>query len=720
MYYIGLRSLNPLDYLNRNSYAEGIECSVATEPYLAEDFAGAARKYATFTGSYSLMDMAALIERLMLGIVTYANTGSLKVEDLRGGGEVSVVSLGAAARNITAGKHSVFIPRGVDRQMSPNVFCALANAVSGCGGTVITDIVEIDASTNKAKMAVVRNGDLADGCYDALLLLGGNYEHAGAGDIFSLAVTTGTHKALSVVGHSDEGGYMREVLRNVNFGIPYGGISSDRCGYTGLPRPALNNLKSFQMFVDSIALQTAGNVAICDPLMRYEDNLYPTVIASDYGDFGDAGVSYRGSSTGVLAENIPHQPNPNQKGMDAQVNKGTLKEEEELDPNIGSGIDARRNAAAICEISADFSALYVKALMLTFAQNGNSGCAQRSLEYAFVVSAGKLSRHLAYKVVAPFFWIEPTSVVCISDESFPAVANGYGPLAYCGTRTSKPMFEDAEVIESSDVSCVLQIKWRSARTSALLQHLQGNPLDGLSCIQLLQADADKFTLLGGKDSAVSDRINNALSIDKYLWGRWHSGIIHPAECTYLGGDVALRCVNVISDISGFKMSSTHLPMKDEMLTGNIDFWVSIPYPMDESKLQDMPRDVKRSRARAAWALRVTAKGLARILMDNTIPISTRAPTRRKKREPDVQAHERVTLAAVEANVVRSNIETSDPAYANPSTKVEKGETKTPMVLQEPMRGPTFTTGVRPVMVSLPTRDHNDLGGGGGIEAPETQ
>lgn len=93
--------------------------------------------------------------------------------------------------------------------MSPTTLAVLIGAISGAGGHVVTDTLQVDVDgSTTVPMAV--GAQLPIAIVAALRILETNYAQCDSGDVF--AYTKGIHFVLSVVGYTDEGGYVRDVV----------------------------------------------------------------------------------------------------------------------------------------------------------------------------------------------------------------------------------------------------------------------------------------------------------------------------------------------------------------------------------------------------------------------------------------------------------------------------------------------------------------------------
>jgi hypothetical protein len=561
-----------------------LSCAVKVPAYAAADFASSARKYANFAGDFSTMDLCALVERLAMGMVRFANSGHLTLAQLSAGNEARVSVLGAAGPPITAGTGTIFIPRAADAPTSPNVFAAIVFAAAAHGSRVVTDWLEVDQN-GRAVLPVVAGSDLAYGCYHALRILGGNYAKAERGAVFAYALTCGVHADLTVVGHTDEGAYVRKVLRTGGFQAPYGGIDVRCRDYVGLPRPAEGTLGNFAQLVDTIALTTAAAVACCDPLVQVDGRLYPTHLVSA-------------------------RVGPTEPGTASEVGDETLNE------------IAQEHAISICGVAGHFSKSYVKALGHLFLADQQGEEAVNHLTTRFQLAAAAPDRHLRYVSVAPFFWVEPTGLVDLPSTEFPAVAAGFGQLC-SPVRPAKMPFWDNVFQTTCDMGCVSygRVGWRSARTSGLVLHLNGHLLNGLTSLIVRQADPYAFNNLGGADEGMSARLLASRDMASMLWVRGHSPICAPAEAMYVGRGLGIQVVHSSYDPGEGRIKLNHVPDASEFFSGEVSLYVSRFAPIGTGGLDDPNRVVRRARTSAYMAINGARHALAPVMPQLAMAVS---------------------------------------------------------------------------------------------------
>ena len=576
-HYTGARAL----FAQPPEAAIPIDCSIDINPSEASSFEGMARRFSNFSPQWVKMDLAAIVERLAKGVAGYAVYGGIDTGTLRGGQPVRVTALGTLDSPQTASINSVFIPRTVDTVGNDHVFAVLVAAANGAGAAVTTDVVRLDANTNQPIIPAVAGAAFATACVEALRVMGANIEASGGGDIFAYAVTRGIHAAVSVVSHTDEGGFMRNLLRHDRFRVPYGGINQGLRVYPALPALASTAASSIAAWVDTIALKTAAAVGHCDPLVPGPGGWYPSVFSAREGQVLPAG-------------SVGEEPTDD---------------------------DARAIGRQVSADLGRFAPLYMRALVTLFGLATNSGIAEshfctagaRALE-----QTGTVDRHLRFKTVAPYFWVEPTSLLASNAFGTLAESEGYGAKVTPGDTSEMPCFEKYRALETGSTAtfATVAFKMRTARTSALVSAWAAAPA-ALADLKLFQFDESSVALPGDQGPTNGDVAAKHAAADplsSYLWVRGQSCFPAPAEFINTQGNYGAKLKLVDWD-DDFSATLSDLPNHHEIANSVVVFRVSVPAGLESGASNVQDRQAKRARSRAAAALsqavnRARATGLA--------------------------------------------------------------------------------------------------------------
>jgi len=220
------------------------------------------------------------------------------------------------------------------------------------------------------------------------------------------------------------------------------------------------------------------------------------------------------------------------------------------------------------------------------------------LERSFIMCPA--SRHLEYAVVAPFFWVEPTTLTKARSGS--ADMQGYGALAGTLEDVSRPAFDKVQVTETYGTSYQVAIEHRTFRTSALFVALHLNPKNGLGAVVPTQYLAERCALKGG-DGTFEQARAAGRSLDTYHWRAQQNPIPHPACFMYLGSAMGCRITPCTYDPVQARINLTHAPMMEDLLT-EVTFSASAPVRIDNASLAfaDQPIGVLRCRSYALESL----------------------------------------------------------------------------------------------------------------------
>lgn len=528
---------------------------------IAGELAALSRKHTNFSASFKTADLCGLGYTLAAAVATFSVNQRLTTADIRCGQPLRVRVLSVADDPIAASDASVFIPRSAESRYLQGSFAALVAAANSYGTLVYTDVV----ATNAAGAAIITEpagAALAVGCVNALRILLSMYNVAGHGDVMAYAITKGIHSVLTVVGHSDEGGYMRDVTRALEYANPFGGVYCAFAeDFVGLPVPDVRNPGLITTLVDAIALKTAGLVALCAPLAVVNGKKFPMVYVSDQA------------------------PRVHDGGVDSPAGD-----------NWGESI-----AGQLAADMALFSGQYAAALAEVFGVSCSTGNTVRMLD----AQAGSIvrqanNRHLRFAACAPWFWIEPTSLFGTRLDT-EAENAGYGLYATTMDKSEYPCFEGLTKLTENTNFGEYAILHRSARTNKLYAHLLWHNRDGLANIIPSQFVSSSTLFKGGTTTVAAAR--TAFSgLDEYMWGRGQSTLPHPAEFMYTGNVMGVRVSHTVYDINLNQMTACHVPTPDELAGGTVVFSASRPIFINQAVMANHPTVVLRGRTVAALAL----------------------------------------------------------------------------------------------------------------------
>lgn len=557
LFEIGLRTTRWNDLLKKTSMeSQMFSQTIRTSELISNEFVKFHSKNTNFVGVYDFMDLSAIGYLLAKSIGKFVNSGTLTTQEMRQGAPINIRALNTASEPITASDSAVLIPRSTSTIAAPGTWCALMTAANAYGSTVYTDNLQLDANYAPI-ISDYSNADLAIGCYHGLRVLMSMYDHVQAGSVMALAITKGFHCMNSVVGHTDEGGIMRDVLRNGDYRQPYGGISFDLIrNYTALPLPNVESLSQITVVCDTILLTTAAAVAVSDPCICIEGRYYPSVFSSS---------------------------------LEKKVDENEKDYYKRLAIDISNKVGGN---------STKFAENYVRAISEIFGCTDVHREALNYLNNAFFSISGKELRHCGSKTVCPYFWIEPTSLLSV--DGGVASSNGYGPICDVGKETVVDALPKVRITVSEGIRSMIAYEHRTARTVPLLLFLNNHLKDGLANWFPMNFDDAKMFLKGGQRAPDESR-DKREDIANYLWGRGQSQLCAPAELGYIGK--YLGCLITHSGIDDdFTIIKNHMLSSNELLDAKITMVASKPFRVNDGKLVDRPREIRRHRTSAIRAL----------------------------------------------------------------------------------------------------------------------
>nr|WMJ90927.1 coat protein [Beauveria bassiana victorivirus 2] len=565
-----------------------VDAAYPTTGTLAEEFVGLAKKYTNFSATFEYSSLAGIVERVAKGLAAQSIFGNVNTSDLAAGKPIIVNALGTFDGPVNSLTDTVFIPRLVNSSITGDIFSVLVHAAAGEGASIATDLLELDAATRQPILTVVDSEGIARACVEALRLLGTNMLASNQGPLFALALCRGLHQCVTVVGHTDEGGIVRDLLRCSAFGVPFGGIHFSLEPYAGLPALATGSVADVCSYVDALALSSAALVTHCDPGQLYDGRWYPTF--------------YSGTS----ADDVEIRPGGNIAGTDDM---------------------ARRNRNQLLGGLSRFSEVYVRGLAQLFACPGESRVACNFFNSS-VANMG-VSRHLRYASVAPYFWIEPTSLIPHDFLGTDAEAFGSGALATKDAPRTKGIFEDCWASGVGDSAFSgYHVIMRNPRSAWFFAHWLNHPRNGLGGTQVRQLDPNAIIHPGGNSTRpdIRDRVEMALPWTDYLWVRGQSPFNAPGELLNLAGTAGFMVNHYTFDEDGIPQLE-HLPTAREFASCEVTLCVGRPQGLANGPSNWGDSTARRARTRAtrelaASAARVRAFGRPDVA---EMPILTTAP-----------------------------------------------------------------------------------------------
>jgi hypothetical protein len=368
----------------------------------------------------------------------------------------------------------------------------------------------------------------------------------GAGNLHALAFCRGVNCALELNSHTEEGGWIRRVLKNATYPTPHGILSTTmlESGFLGVSPSAI------------CPTQIVRKV-VCDALLVLG---YASTCADPGNDANDGPL---------ILQCGTYRVNPS---------TGTASEFNGIIPSVK---------------------LWYNRLTQNFASLFNLSCSEIA-DYGSLPRMETIGgdRHLEGKAyILPFFWVEPVGIECSKDVTT-SYYSAFGRLA---DDTDLPVFASKTVVKArnyserkgrvssgSQVMVVLeQTRLRNNGFSYIYNSLY-NPEDGLATLQRMSVPqrgimADPLFMADGPDYGNS------------LWGVWDSCIPNP-----MNGIVDSQGVGILYTYIDRRIS---LSAEELVAPGAVSFSTSHLAIMSYSKYSSVPDNKKIVKSVPKWIQR---------------------------------------------------------------------------------------------------------------------
>lgn len=499
-----------------------------------------------------------------LALVTWYPDSSLG--DLAPPGGIKLSPVTSLTDSAALASDSIFISQTVSSRPGSGAYWALVAAASTFGGTVATDRV-IMGPDDKPRFLSRRGHHLWRDILDALAILAELYNRAGAGEIFAYSFFKGLHSICTVVGHSDEGGLTRDVLRECAFPQPYGGLPSTCAAHAGMPTISVGaSYSSLVGLVDSLCLKSAAAVAHCTKLSPTKSGAYRPYLVM--------GTLTQEQINGVppLAPGADPQAQAAHNLALQQLAEARSNHVSKMRSGLIEGYDylSKRYLPALCKI-----------LGLTPNDSICSGARFWMVQAIESVLSESDNRHLIKDVcLVPFFWIEPTTI--LQSNAFGTDAERFGWASWgCGDEAPRhKWFSSVEECDNASARWrYYEVDFEGARKCLWLSCLEGHIEDGLAQIHFKRVDPEALALVGGPVNRIGPdaAFDARMSINNYLWVRGQNSFPHPCECLHTGDRVVIA-VNYYDPDSDSWIAT--VPSHNEIKDATVNMAFSAPSGLD--------------------------------------------------------------------------------------------------------------------------------------------
>lgn len=462
-----------------------------------------AAKFSNMAASCRMTELNGVAHQLgkMLALVTIGKEReyTLSVAFSRTNPSECIEQLGSVVTPFDSTNAKVYLPRCLGTSYGANTFWVVVAAILSAGGHVVSDCMEVTSSDTDWRGCYpdLRGAAFTSAILEATKYIIGQGQEAGDASGLLVAFVAGLHTLLSVQGHSDEGGLVRDVLRCASFLPPYGVTTAEPTTITALPvcspsGPAETSRSS----VDVLLLTTAAMVAVADPGCKLDGRVFPTVLGTNEELEDDYGVLMGDTELESLLRQLSKSSN------------AFCKEYTDV------------LCSAFGVLGRDCGELILRNLFARFVtkcnQDGNA-------------------RHLRAGSCAPFYWVEPTGLLplCLSEGRACAAWRG-GPI---GDRCSDRVIKLVE--EKKSITCVQNIvnlnvdfTWTNTRSNLLFALLDDFAPEVNSHVIIRSLDTNNVIYEGDRGDSclpLATRMQKGLTMYDILWKRGESPYPHPAE-----------------------------------------------------------------------------------------------------------------------------------------------------------------------------------------------
>ncbi|CDF35538.1 unnamed protein product [Chondrus crispus] len=209
-------------------------------------------------------DLTAVCRRLGQFLAkSTSGLGEVETSWLLGGANLRVRELESSDYHFESPGVYIAMKRGLDE--NERLLGIILYAALGCGVDVYSDSVYV--SSNCWRGSVPHGGAALEATLRAVKLIIDSAELSGSGRAHLTAFLIGLHNVSSVLAHTDEGGYLCDVMRAIKLPAPNGIILGSPQCCVQLPMPAgrRSNREGYVGCVDTMLLTSAAMFAVSDP-----------------------------------------------------------------------------------------------------------------------------------------------------------------------------------------------------------------------------------------------------------------------------------------------------------------------------------------------------------------------------------------------------------------------------------------------------------------------
>nr|AHK06415.1 capsid protein [Leishmania RNA virus 2] len=485
-------------------------------------------------------DFRSLLHHAGACMAHYCLTGELDINVLSSHktNSTAVTVLSNADGLSILGADVLYLPNAL-KMMDINIFNCIYLLAAACESNIIFDDVILTGGGSSYNVPAYNAAQWSRHLHNTIIYLLHLQSNGDGGCDGALALTAGLHSVMTVVAHSDEGGFMRDVLRSLHYGPAKGIVVADPHRTVNHALPVLMYEPTWDAICgmwDYVTVATAGLVHLSDPCELIAHDIYPTIITAPDDNLVRAMESRLEAALPAFASNYIHN----------------------LAMFMGVGGDQ-------CGRAAD-----------TLIEAGVYVCS---------LSGTDANRHVLKGTMAPWFWVESTGLFRdLSCFNVPGLTAGYGPQAIYGSVVTLPGMQACEYTGSRGSYDYYNVGWTSLRKHPLLVLANNKVGDGIAHVQVGR-EANIPWLLPGQpqrrectatghgttSASCQHKRPDRGTLDEFIWGRFSTGIFHPAELTsFTNVEMRIRCW---AEDSNGDVLETGAPVRD-IVEGGVEISVN--------------------------------------------------------------------------------------------------------------------------------------------------
>lgn len=476
--YVFSRNVDMCNRISANNEIENIDDGAPDTAWRRSEISNsrmqqALAKFSEYAFSYELADFGGLAFYLAAHLSYDSFHGNISLAHLSHNIVPRVTLLKTTEYADVRLMNSVYLP-GALVEHDASAFMVLVYACAG---------LNVEVKTDQAGAAILRSPArysteaVRHGTWRALQMLSHNAEIDKAGVIIDFAIFCGFNACTTLCGHTHEGAWLRRVVRTVRFRRPSGMVVAPAAGdqvVTHWMIPSGGERSTSATMVDSVIAVGAATFSLVDPGVKVAGEYHATVLHAA-GESEDDWQREHAADLPTLVASVAEE---------------------------WSRAFFQCCGGVACEAS-------VAALLIDAA--GHADLAH--------------DHHLRYQTIAPFYWVEPTTIVTKSCHGGVKDGAPGAPLAYVGDSGTRVKLNCD--VERFGASTIATFHDRGARYNPWIVSCFVHPQDGLGAAVFVDVNVDSLTCAGVPD--VEAGVVDRRPVGDFLWSHGDCQLPAPSE-----------------------------------------------------------------------------------------------------------------------------------------------------------------------------------------------